>query len=142
MGGFCCRLSEWSCRDRTTSPGGRVATALGVNKVANIVLGFTINKNKLLLYTALPFSLPLPPWKISISGFNSTRTVNYQMYKLELEKPEEPEIKLPTSVGSSEKQESSRKTSTSALLTMPKSLAVWTTTNCGKFFKKWEYQTI
>ena len=52
---------------------------------------------------------------------------------LDLEKAEEPEIKLPTSAGSSKKQESSRKTSTSAVLTMPKPLAVWITTNCGKF---------
>ena len=43
--------------------------------------------------------------------------------------------------GSSKKQESSRKTSTSALLTMPKPLTVWITINCGKFFKRWEYQT-
>ena len=42
-------------------------------------------------------------------------------------------IKLPTSTGSSKKQESSRKTSISALLTMPKPLTVWITTNCGKF---------
>ena len=39
-----------------------------------------------------------------------------------------------------EKQEGSRKTFTSALLTMPKPLTVWITTNCGKFFKRWEYQ--
>ena len=50
------------------------------------------------------------------------------MFRLDLEKPEKPEIKLPTSVGSSKKQESSRKTST-ALLTMPKRLTVWITTN-------------
>ena len=50
-----------------------------------------------------------------------------------LEKAEEPEIKLPTSTGSSKKQESSRKTSISALLTMPKPLTVWITINCGKF---------
>ena len=49
------------------------------------------------------------------------------------ERAEEPEIKLPTSVGSSKKQESSRKTSISALLTMPKPLTVWITINCGKF---------
>ena len=48
--------------------------------------------------------------------------MNFQMLKLDLEKTEEPEIKLPTSVGSLKKQESSRKTSISALLTMPKSL--------------------
>ena len=51
------------------------------------------------------------------------------MFKLVLEKAEEPEIKLPTSVGSLKKQESSRKTSTSALLIMPKPLTVWITTN-------------
>ena len=56
-----------------------------------------------------------------------------QRFKLDLEKAEEPEIKLPTSTGSSKKQESSRKTSTSALLTTPKTLTVWITTNCGKF---------
>ena len=50
----------------------------------------------------------------------------------------EPEIKLPTSFGSSKKQESSRKTSTSALLIMSKPLTVWITTNCGKFIKRWE----
>ena len=63
------------------------------------------------------------------------------MFKLDLEKAEEPEIKLPTSVGSSKKQESSRKTSASALLTKPKPLTVWITTNYGPPFKRWEYQT-
>ena len=67
-------------------------------------------------------------------------TKNFQMFKLDLEKAEEPEIKLPTSDESSKKQESSRKTSISALLTMPKPLTVWITINCGKFFKRWEYQ--
>ena len=75
-------------------------------------------------------------------GFNSTWTMNLQMFKLLLEKAEEPEIKLPTSIGSLKKQQSSRKTYTSALLTMPNPLTVWITTNCGKFFKRWEYQTI
>ena len=59
----------------------------------------------------------------------------------DLEKGEEPEIKLPTSTGSWKKQESSRKTSISAFLAMPKPLTVWITINCGKFFKRWEYQT-
>jgi len=63
------------------------------------------------------------------------------MFKLVLEKAEEPEIKLPTSAGSAKKQESSRKTSISALLTRVKPLTVWITINCGKFFKRWEYQT-
>ena len=67
--------------------------------------------------------------------------MNFQMFKLDLEKAEKPEIKLPTSVGSLKRRESSRKTSTSALLTMPKPLTVWITTNCGKFWERWEYQT-
>ena len=53
----------------------------------------------------------------------------FQIFKLDLEKAEEPQIKLPTSVGSSKKQERSRKTSTSALLTMPKPLTMWITIN-------------
>ena len=63
------------------------------------------------------------------------------MFKLVLEKAEEPEIKLPTSAGSSKKQESFRKSSISALLTMPKPLTVWITVNHGKFWKRWEYPT-
>ena len=62
-------------------------------------------------------------------------------FKLVLKKSEEQEIKLATTAGSLKKQESSRKTSISALLNMPKPLTVWITTNCGKFFKRWEYQT-
>ena len=60
-------------------------------------------------------------------------SMNFQIFKVGSEKAEEPEIKLPTSIGSSKKQESSRKISTSALLTMPKPLPVWLTINCGKF---------
>ena len=79
--------------------------------------------------------------KFSKPGFSNTWTVNFLMFKPVLEKAEEPEIKLPTSAGSWKKQESSRKTSISAFLTMPKPLTVWITTICGKFLKRWEYQT-
>ena len=48
---------------------------------------------------------------------------------------------IPNIHGSSEKKESSRKTSTSTLLTTPKLLTVWITTNYGRFFKRWKYQT-
>ena len=69
------------------------------------------------------------------------------MYKLDLENAEEPETKLPTLFGSSKKQDNSRKkkknkTSNCASLTMLRPLTVWSTTNCGKFFKRWDYQTI
>ena len=63
------------------------------------------------------------------------------MFRLDLEKAKEPEMKLPTSAGSQKKQENSRKTSTSASLTMLKPMIVWITINCGKFFKRWECQT-
>ena len=66
--------------------------------------------------------------------------MNFQILKLDLEKAEESEIKLPTSIGSSKKQETSKKKkSISALLTMPKCLD--NSQNCGKFLKRWEYQT-
>ena len=59
------------------------------------------------------------------------------MFKLDLEKTEEPEIKMPTSVGSLEETREFQK-NISALLTEPKPLTAWMTTNCGKFFKKWD----
>ena len=62
--------------------------------------------------------------------------MNFKMFKLDFEKAEEPEIKLPTSAGSSKKQENSRKTSTFALLITVKPLTMWVTINCGKFFQE------
>ena len=79
--------------------------------------------------------------KFSKPGFSSTWTMSFQMFKLVLEKAEEPEIKLPTSSGSLKKQENSRKTSISAFLSMRKTFDVWITINCGKFWMRWEYQT-
>ena len=65
--------------------------------------------------------------------------MNFQIFKLDL--AEEPDVKLPTPTVSSKMQESSRKTSASALLTVPKALIVRITTNCEKFWKRLEYQT-
>ena len=79
--------------------------------------------------------------KILQARLSNTWTVNFLMFKLVLEKAEEPEFKLPTSTGSWKKQEIFRKTSISAFLAMPKPLTVWVTLNCGKFWKRWEYQT-
>ena len=66
-------------------------------------------------------------------------TEKFQMFKLDLEKAEEPETKWPTSIGSQKKQDSFRKIS--VLLATPKPLTVWITTNCKKILKTWEYQT-
>ena len=66
-------------------------------------------------------------WKFTKPSYSNTWTMNFQMFQLVLEKADEPGIKLPTSSGSSKKQESARKTSTYALLTKPKPLTVWIT---------------
>ena len=73
-----------------------------------------------------------------LEDLDNGNMVFFQMFKLVLEKAEEPEIKLPTSAGSLKKEESSRKTS---IFIMPKPLTVWITINSGKFWKRWEYQT-
>ena len=73
--------------------------------------------------------------ELKLSAWTINRSIIY------VATTEGPEIKLPTSSGSWKKQESSRKTSISALLTMLKPLTVWITINCGKFFKRWESQT-
>ena len=93
--------------------------------------------------TQLHSSHTLVNWcsKFSKPGFSNMWTVNFQMFKLVLEKADKPEIKLPTYTGSWKKQESTRKTSISAFLTMPKPLTVWITINYGKFWKRWKYQS-
>ena len=78
--------------------------------------------------------------KILQASFSNMWTMNLQMFKLVLEKAEGPEIKLATYAGSLKKQDF-QKNITSALLNMPKSLTVWITINCGKLWKRWEYQT-
>ena len=68
-------------------------------------------------------------------------TVNFQMFKLVLEKAEEPETKLPTSAGSSKKQENSRKNIYFCFIDYAKAFDCWIITNCRKYWKTWEYQT-
>ena len=79
--------------------------------------------------------------KFSKPGFSNTWTVNFLMFKLVLETAEEPEIKLSTSAGSWKQQESSRKTSISALLTRPKPFDCVDHIKLWKILKRWECQT-
>ena len=72
---------------------------------------------------------------LKILHFNSMRTENFQMFKLDLEKAGEPEIKLPTSAGSLKKQEF-QKNIYFCFIDMLKPLTMWITTNCGKFLKR------
>ena len=71
--------------------------------------------------------------KILQARLQQYMSVNFQIFKLVLEKAEEPEIKLPTSLDHRKSKRVPEKTSISALLTMPKPLTVWITINCGKF---------
>ena len=94
-----------------------------------------------------PLSSPSPPAPnpsqcstFSKPGFSNTWTVIFHMFKLVLEKEEEPEIKLPTSARSLKKEESSRKTSISAFW-LCQSLWLRGSQETGKFWKRWEYQT-
>ena len=88
----------------------------------------------------LPSMLPYIPDKTPLQGFHFMPWPRPSSCFYASLKSKEPEIKLPTSIGSSKKQKSSRKMSTSAL-TMPKPLTVWITTKCWEFLKRWEYQT-
>ena len=79
-------------------------------------------------------------WKFSTQGFNSTWTANFHMFKLDLEKAEQPEIKLPTSVGSLKKQESSRKKKHLFwLYWLHQSLWLHRSQQTRKFIKRWKY---
>ena len=132
------KMMLWKCCTQYASNLENSALATGLEKVS-----FHSNPKECSNYHTIALISPASKvmLKFSKPGFTNTWTVNFQMFKLVLEKAEEPEIKLPTSTGSLKKQERSRNISISALLTMSKPLTVWITRNCGKFFKRWEYQT-
>ena len=94
-----------------------------------------VPKNVLTIWQLHSSPMPVRP------GFSIMQTKNFQMFKLGLEKAENPEIKLPAFTGSQRKQENSRKTFISVSLTMLQPLNVWVITNCGIFLMRWEYQT-
>ena len=127
----------WKCCTQYASKSGKPSSGHRTGKVRLFSIP---NKGNVHTTAQLYSSLMLAKLcsKFSKPCFNSTGTVNFQMSELDLEKAEEPEIKLSTSARSLKKQENSGKTSTSALLTTPKPLTVWKT---GKFFKRWESQS-
>ena len=94
------------------------------------------DKNK--SYCLYNISLVSGDTEISV-GINAIAVISY--IALSINRVNGSKIKLPASAGPQKRKESSRKTSTSAPLTILKPLTVWITTSCGKFFKRWEYQT-
>ena len=113
----------WKCCTHYASKFGKFTVITALEKVSFIPMPKAIPKN-------VQISIQLPSFHMLARlcsksfklGFSSTWTENFQMFKLDFEKAEEPDIKLPISVTSSKKQESSRTTSTSISVTMPKSL--------------------
>ena len=139
-----CKMMLWKCYTQYASKFGKLSSGHRTGKGQFSFQSQRKAMPKNAQTTAqLPSSHTLAKYssKFSKPGFNSAWTVSFQMFKLDLEKTEEPEIKLSTSAGSWKRQYSSRKTSTSALLTMAKPLTVWITRNCGRFLKRREYQT-
>ena len=109
------------------------AVATGLEKVSFYSIPKKVNAKECSNYCTIALISHASKVMLKILQARLHQYVNFQMFKLVLEKAEEPEVKLPRSAGSSKKQESSRKTSISALLTMPKPLTVWITTNCAEF---------
>ena len=124
--------SVWEKRRNDKVRGG---TGTGFKYILNREVGEEVERG--IAWDFFFMSSPRTKKESTHIGFASQSSpmapVNFQIFKLDLEKAEEQEIKLPTPVGSLKKQESSRKTSTSVLLTMPKPLTVWININCGKF---------
>ena len=133
----------WKCCTQYASKFGKLSSGHRTGKVVFIPIPKKVNAKECSNYHTIALISHASKVILKILQARLQQYVNHelQMFKLDLEKAEEPETKLPTSAGSCKKQESSRKTSISALLTMPKPLTMWITTNCGKFWKRWEYQT-
>ena len=122
---------QCSCLENPRDRGAWWAAVYGVAQSRTQLRWLSSSSNTLARYCS----------KSSKLGFSIKWTENFQMFKLDLEKVKEPEVKLPTPFGSWRKQGNSRKTPTSASWTALKPLTVWITGNCGKFLKRWEYYT-
>ena len=111
------------------------ALTTGLVKISFIPIPKKGNAKKRSIYCTIALISQASKVMLKILQARLLQYVNHELplFKLVLAKADESEIKLPTSAGSSKKQKSSRKTSISTLLTMPKLLTVWITINCGKF---------
>ena len=134
-----CEMMLWKCCTQYASKFGKLSSVHRTGKGP-----FSIRSQRKAMPKNVQTIAQLHTSKVMLKILQ-TRLQQYMNHELPdvqagFRNTEEPEIKLPTSVGSSKKQDSSRKTFTFALLTTPKPLTAWIT-NCGKFWKRWEYQT-
>ena len=135
------KMMLWKCCTQYANKFGKLSSVHKTGKVVFLPIPKKGNAKECLNYCTIALISHASKVMLKTLQASLQQYVNFQMFKLVLEKAEEPEMKLPTSNGSWKKQENSRKTSISALLTMPKPLTMWITINCGKFWKRWEYQT-
>ena len=129
----------WKCCTQYASKSGKVSSVHRTGKGQFSFQSPRKNPKECSNYPTIALISHASKVMLKIPGFSNTWTKNFQMFKLDLEKAEEPEESR-SSAGSLKKLESSRKTSVIVLLTMLKPLTVWITTNCGKFWRRWEYQ--
>ena len=126
------KMIQWKCYTQYASSFGQLSsghrTQKGQFSLRNLRMAMPKNAQTTTQYHS--FHMPVKYFlKFSNGGFSNVWILNFQMFKLVIEKAEESEIKLPTSAGSWKKQESYIKTYISVLLTMPKPLTVWITGN-------------
>ena len=133
----------WKCCTQYTSKFGKLISGHRTGKGVFIPIPKKSNAKECSNCCTIALNSHVSKVMIRILQARLQQYINWELTDVQagLEEAEESEIKLPTSVGSQEKEESSRKTSTSASLTMLKTLTMWITMNCGKFWNTWEYQT-
>ena len=129
----------WKCYTQYASKFGKQQWPQDWKRSVFILIPRKGNAKECSNYRTIALNSHVSEVMLSILQARFQQYMNWELpdVQIRFKKAEEPEIKLPTSAGSSKKQESSRKTSISALSTMPKTLTVWITINCGKFWKKW-----
>ena len=134
------KMMLWKCCTQCASKYGKLSS--GLERSVFIPIPKKGNAKECSNYRTIALISQASKVMLKILQARLQQYMNHELPDVQagLEKAEEPDIKLPTSTGSSKTQESSRKASLSALLTLPKPLTVWITTSCGKFFKRWEYQ--
>ena len=139
----CYKMMLWKCCTQYTSKLGKLSSGHRTGKKRSVFIPIPKKGNAKECSNYRTVALISHTCKILLKILQARlqQYMNFLMFKLILEKAEEPEIKLSISTGLSKKQESSRKISISALLTMPKPLTVWIITTCRKFWKRLEYHT-
>ena len=137
------KMMLWKCCTQYASKFGNSSVARGLEKVSFHSIPKRGNAKECSNYHTIALISQASRVMLKILQAMFQQYVNRELPDVQagFRKGRGPVIKLPTSAGSWKKQKSSRKTSISALLTMPKPVTVWITRNCGKFRKRWEYQT-